>query len=64
MREMLPVDVEALQEAVHNACIPASLSFPIFDAAGLRQKYSDAPQSHPAALRSAEEPQRENTVPR
>ena len=37
MRRPMMVDVVALQAAVRDATLPASLAFPIFDAAGLRE---------------------------
>jgi hypothetical protein len=54
MREALLVDIEALEDAVREAALPASLAFPIFDAAGLRQHYQVVAPTHPAAPPTSE----------
>ena len=59
-RLQLLVDVEALQAAVHNAAIPASLAFPIFDAAGLGSEALRPSLKQRGGVQYSEAPRRRN----
>jgi hypothetical protein len=61
MRKALLVDVEGLETAVREAALPASLAFPIFDAAGLRQHYQAAAQDPQSSLLASEDHSQDTT---
>ena len=51
-RKPMLVDVSALERAVSSAMIPASLAFPIFDAAGLHLEESTLSPVYRGGVRS------------